>query len=128
MPSIIYGGLRYTQTRHAIQCKICLDTIESKHRHDFKMCSCGSVGIDGGIDDGNRILGEPSDIEDRGMYCAILQTKKIWLPPDLIQHVPHRLMTKVVDQSKDNRVCQSDQHLRSTRGESHENTGSQDKE
>ena len=45
MPSIVYAGVRYTQT---------------------------AVGIDGGISDGNRILGNLSDIEDRSMYCAIV--------------------------------------------------------
>jgi hypothetical protein len=44
-----------------------LETIESKHIHDFKYCSCQAVGIDGGISDGNRILGNLSDIEDRSM-------------------------------------------------------------
>ena len=78
MPSIVYGGLRYTQTRHAIQCKKCLETIESKHQHDFKYCSCRAVGIDGGIGAGNRILGNLSDMEDRSMYCAFVQKKKIW--------------------------------------------------
>ena len=83
MPSIIYGGVRYTQTRHAIQCRKCSETIESKHVHDFKYCSCGAVGIDGGISAGNRILGDPSDIEDRSVYCAIIQKKKIFItqPP-----------------------------------------------
>jgi hypothetical protein len=80
MPSIIYGGLRYTQTRHAIQCKKCLETIESKHIHDFKYCACGAVGIDGGISSGNRILGNICDIEDRSIYCAIVDKKKIFLP------------------------------------------------
>lgn len=80
MPSIVYGGVIYRQVRHAIQCKKCLDTIESKHNYDFKYCSCMAVGIDGGIDDGNRILGNISDMEDRSMYCAIVQKKKIWLP------------------------------------------------
>ena len=85
MPSIVYGGLRYTQTRHAIYCKKCKETIESKHVHDFKMCSCKAVGIDGGIGGGNRILGHLSDMEDRSMYCAIVEKKKIWLPPNVIE-------------------------------------------
>ena len=80
MPSIVYGGVRYIQTRHAIQCKKCLETIESKHIHDFKYCLCGAVGIDGGISSGNRILGNLCDIEDRSVYCAIVQKKKIFLP------------------------------------------------
>lgn len=76
MPSIVYAGLRYTQTRHAIYCKKCKETIESKHVHDFKLCSCKAVGIDGGISAGNRILGHLSDMEDRSMYCAIVQKKR----------------------------------------------------
>jgi hypothetical protein len=80
MPYIVYAGVKYTQTRHAIQCKKCLETIESKYIHDLKYCPCGAVGIDGGISDGNRILGNQSDIEDRSMYCAIVGKKKIWLP------------------------------------------------
>ena len=80
MPQITYGGVKYTQIRHAIMCKKCLETIESKHDHDFKYCSCGAVGIDGGIADGNRILGDPSDIEDRGVYSATVQKKKLFIP------------------------------------------------
>jgi hypothetical protein len=57
MPSIEYAGLRYTQTSHAIKCRKCFETIESKHRDDFKYCSCRAVGIDGGISAGNSILG-----------------------------------------------------------------------
>lgn len=33
-----------------IKCKKCGDIIESKHVHDFKMCKCGAVGVDGGHD------------------------------------------------------------------------------
>jgi len=75
MSSIVYGGVKYTKVRHAIQCKKCLETIESNHDRDFKYCSCNSVAIDGG-----RILGSVSDMENRSMYCAIVQKKKIWLP------------------------------------------------
>ena len=85
MPSILYGGVRYTQTRHAIYCKKCKETIESKHVHDFKFCSCRAVGIDGGISAGNRILGDLSDMENRSMYCAIVDKKKIWLPQDVME-------------------------------------------
>jgi hypothetical protein len=85
MPSIEYAGRRYTQTRHAIQCRKCLEIIESKHRHDFKYCSCNTVGIDGGISAGNRILGNLSDVENKSMYCAIVQKRKIWLPQFAIE-------------------------------------------
>ena len=33
-----------------IQCKKCNDVIISYDRHDFKMCECKSVGVDGGND------------------------------------------------------------------------------
>ena len=79
MPSIVCDGVRYTQTKHAIQCKKCAETIESKHRNDFKYCSCKAVGIDGGISAGNRILGNLSDIEHRSTFCAFIKKKKIWL-------------------------------------------------
>ena len=85
MPCIVYAGVKYIQTRHAIHCKKCLETIESKHIHDLKYCSCRTVGIDGGISDGNRIIGNLSDIENRSMYCAIVQNKKIWLPEFAIE-------------------------------------------
>ena len=84
MPSIVYNGIRYTQSRHAIQCKKCLETIESKHSRDFKHCSCKAVGIDGGISAGNRVIGNLTDIEYRSMYCAIIEKKKIWLPQSAI--------------------------------------------
>jgi len=85
MPSIVYGGLRYTQVRHAIYCKKCKETIESKYIHDFKYCSCEAVGIDGGISAGNRILGNLRDMEDRSMYCVIIEKKKVWLPQTVIE-------------------------------------------
>lgn len=36
--------------RNAIQCRKCGDVIESKFIHDFKYCSCGSMGVDGGLE------------------------------------------------------------------------------
>jgi hypothetical protein len=35
--------------RNSIECAICHDVIESKHRHDFVRCKCGSVFVDGGL-------------------------------------------------------------------------------
>jgi hypothetical protein len=85
MPSIVYGGLRYSQVRHAIYCKICSTTIESLSVHDFKFCPCGAVGIDGGISAGNRILGKLSDMEERSMYRTVVNGRKIWLPQSVIE-------------------------------------------
>ena len=35
--------------KNAIKCVNCGDVIESKHTHDFKFCSCGTVAVDGGL-------------------------------------------------------------------------------
>lgn len=85
MPSILYGGVRYSQVRHAIYCKKCSTTIESKSQHDFKWCPCNSVAVDGGIGAGNRILGNLSDMESRSVYCVSINRKKLWLPDEVVQ-------------------------------------------
>lgn len=48
--------------RNAIKCLKCGDIIESKSRHDFKMCSCGSCFVDGGHEY-VRVGGNPGDFE-----------------------------------------------------------------
>ena len=83
--SITFGGICYNQIRNAIYCKKCKDTIESKNENDFKMCSCGVCSIDGGIEKGNRILGNIKDIETRCMYVANINNKKFWLPKEVIE-------------------------------------------
>ena len=81
MPSVVINGITYIQEKHAIQCKKCSDVIESTSHHDFKYCSCKAVGIDGGISNGNRILGNLNDIEDKCVYKAedgsILPNKQV---------------------------------------------------
>lgn len=67
---VIYGGVKYTKVRHAIQCKQCKETIEAP---GFKMCSCDTVGID---DD--RILG--TEYYDRSVYAATINGKLVFLP------------------------------------------------
>ena len=94
MSSVIYGGVRYDMVRHAIYCKRCETTVESKERHDLKMCSCGSCGVDGGISAGNRILGKVSEIESRAMYRAIVNKKKLWLPQAIIEERFNALLAK----------------------------------
>lgn len=46
-----------------IRCKKCGDIIESEYTHDFKMCKCGAVGVDGGHDYLRR-LGNLDDWEE----------------------------------------------------------------
>ena len=94
MPTLIYGGLRYIQTRHAIFCKLCKDTVESKSNYDFKMCSCNSVGVDGGIAAGNRIIGSLDNMEERSVYCTYVNGKRLWLPPDVIESAHLNRMEK----------------------------------
>ena len=36
--------------RNAAVCMICDDLIESKHTHDFVVCKCGAIFVDGGHD------------------------------------------------------------------------------
>lgn len=43
--------------------KKCGDIIESEYTHDFKMCKCGAVGVDGGHDYLRR-LGSLDDWEE----------------------------------------------------------------
>lgn len=35
---------------NAAKCMGCGDIIESKHHHDFRTCSCGSLSVDGGLE------------------------------------------------------------------------------
>lgn len=80
MATITYGGVKYEQVRHAAYCRKCNQTVESLHVHDYKLCMCGSVGVDGGISPGNRFIGRPDDIDIRDVYCAFVNGKTIWLP------------------------------------------------
>ena len=36
--------------RNIAKCLECNEVIESKHRHDFVSCKCGSLFVDGGLD------------------------------------------------------------------------------
>lgn len=46
-----------------IKCKHCNDEIISRHRHDFRICKCGKVGVDGGNDYLKR-MGTSKDYEE----------------------------------------------------------------
>ena len=58
-----------TRTREVVvinkcQCRLCGDIIESKHRHDFVQCRCGSIFTDGGTDYIRRGANNLNDIID----------------------------------------------------------------
>jgi hypothetical protein len=78
MPYILYGGVKYYKTRNAVYCKACKETVESNDLRDFKMCSCGLVGVDGGPQ--GRILGDPCDIDSRAVHSAMIGGKLVILP------------------------------------------------
>lgn len=55
--------------RNAIKCNHCGDVIESKHGHDFKTCSCGTVSVDGGKMYCRRcFMNSPKDFEELSEY------------------------------------------------------------
>lgn len=41
---------KYNILVNKVQCLQCGDIIESKYRHDFVTCKCGSISVDGGKD------------------------------------------------------------------------------
>lgn len=51
--------------KNAAKCNHCGDIIESKHTHDFKHCSCGTIAVDGGHSYLKRSFkNSPADFED----------------------------------------------------------------
>jgi len=72
------------QVRHAVYCKLCKDTVESKSIHNFVTCACGSASVDGGIDSGNRIIGDRKNMELRSIYAASINGKNVWLFQDVV--------------------------------------------
>lgn len=50
-----------------IRCTKCGDVIQSNYTHDFKMCLCRSVGIDGGLEY-MKIIGNREDYEDYSLF------------------------------------------------------------
>ena len=52
---------------NAIICKKCKDTVFSRALHDFRTCSCGSVGIGGGFWKA-RIDGKVNEYIEIGLF------------------------------------------------------------
>ncbi len=42
--------MNYKIIRNSAKCLDCNEEIESRHRHDFVRCSCGTIAVDGGKD------------------------------------------------------------------------------
>lgn len=54
----------YHLTRNAAKCLACGDVVESKYRHDFVTCSCGSLSVDGGLAYSRRSYADASLIQN----------------------------------------------------------------
>ena len=53
--------------RNSVKCLLCKDHITSEHRHDFRSCSCGNIGVDGGNDYLRRV-GSLTKYIDTSLY------------------------------------------------------------
>lgn len=42
--------MRVEIVKNSAMCKDCKDILTSRYRHDFQMCSCGNLAVDGGHD------------------------------------------------------------------------------
>lgn len=48
---------------NAARCRVCYEYIRSKNRHDYRICMCGKIAVDGGSWYARR-SGNPEDIEN----------------------------------------------------------------
>ena len=97
MPSLIHEGVRYVQTSHAVQCKQCGEIVESKSNHDYRMCKCNTVGVDGGITCTNRVIGDPLKMRDVSKW----RTEKrpyVWLPQSVLDERLEAICKKILAQ------------------------------
>jgi len=59
--------------RNAARCRLCNSIIESVSRHDFKVCACESIFVDGGKDYLRRGVMRPStDLTDT-LYMLVIE-------------------------------------------------------
>lgn len=84
MPHIVFGGVKYLQVRHAVQCMKCHETIESRFPNDLKKCKCNAIEINGGIADGNYIKGDPKQMEDKRVFCGLINGNEACIPQHII--------------------------------------------
>jgi hypothetical protein len=63
---------------NAAKCLVCGDVLVSKFRHDFRLCRCGNLHVDGGDDYLKRGAIDPSlilEIRTEEEYQAALESK-----------------------------------------------------
>jgi len=59
-----------------IRCKRCGDVIESMYTHDFKLCKCGAVGIDGGKEYLRREFDSKDDFQELSVVKEVEESKE----------------------------------------------------
>ena len=58
------NGDWYEMVRSVVRCQTCQTIIESIHIHDYVVCKCGDISLDGGPFYGATITGKNDIIED----------------------------------------------------------------
>lgn len=56
--------------RNAARCRKCGDIVESRHRHDWRSCSCGAMFVDGGLEYQRR-GGDLENIEEMSEFQEV---------------------------------------------------------
>jgi hypothetical protein len=107
------------QYKNKGRCKLCEDVIESKHRHDFVTCSCGSFSLDGGNayqrvlwrsgnpDDIFEILKEPLTITDV-QKTAVVSAQERELEQEYYQKLLEALTIEEETHGEDNGIRPQD--------------------
>ena len=54
--------------KNQAQCLVCGDVVESKTRWDFKMCTCGNLAVDGGLDYAKRSAKYPDKYREMSIH------------------------------------------------------------
>lgn len=70
--------MRYTDNikHNKARCKLCNETIESIHRHDYISCTCGAIAVDGGKSYLRRAAKDFDSLEELSEYYTVAEWKK----------------------------------------------------
>lgn len=71
-----FEGFSDVILQNEIKCLQCGDVIFSRHRHDYKLCGCGKVGVDGGQVYLRRI-GNKEDYKDLSIVIKYHELKSL---------------------------------------------------
>ncbi len=66
--TILRNGKEYVLVRNSVQCRHCQDIVISMGLRDYIMCSCGRVGVDGGLYAGCSVIGHREDMIDLSVW------------------------------------------------------------